>query len=226
MLNKMPKGSANATASAPRNSHRKRLLSGRARNSALASGTDDGFSAPLLSLRTARTLPSDARRENRPGTQLRAPRVQPKKGLFVVLIIFLIIGLTPIFLQRKAEAPSQNIRQVTTVLGGQKFYFEVADETAEQTNGLSNRDRLLPNTGMLFVFDEPGEQCLWMKDMKFDLDIIWLDEDKKIVKIKENVSPETYPDTFCSEKPAKYVIEVNSGVVAEAGLALGKTLHF
>jgi uncharacterized membrane protein (UPF0127 family) len=64
-----------------------------------------------------------------------------------------------------------------------------------------------------------------MKDMRFNLDIIWMNNQKKIIKIKENISPNTYPDEFCADD-AKYVLEFNQGFASKHGLKLGTTLQF
>jgi uncharacterized membrane protein (UPF0127 family) len=77
---------------------------------------------------------------------------------------------------------------------------------------------------MLFVFDTEGEQCMWMKDTLIPLDMIWLDSSKKVIKIAENVSPETYPKAFCPPSPAMYVIELNSGGVAKNQIQVGDTV--
>lgn len=91
-------------------------------------------------------------------------------------------------------------------------------------HGLSNREYLPRHEGMLFIFNEPGEHCFWMKDMKFSIDIIWLDQDKKVVDIKENVAPDTYPNSFCPTSLSKYVVEVNAGVTRQAGLGVGSAI--
>jgi len=106
-----------------------------------------------------------------------------------------------------------------------KFSLLVADTDAERTQGLSGRDDLSKNMAMLFVFPEPSEQCMWMKDMKFSLDMVWLDSSKKIVKIAEAVAPETYPKAFCADN-TKYVLEFNSGVAQENNLKIGQNLNF
>ena len=67
------------------------------------------------------------------------------------------------------------------------------------------------NEGMLFVFDEQAIQSFWMKDMQFPLDILWIDENKTVVGIERNVSPDTFPQTFSSSQPVVYVLEVNAG---------------
>ena len=104
--------------------------------------------------------------------------------------------------------------------------LEKADTVEARQRGLSGRQYLAPNSGMLFVFDNSDKQCMWMKDMKFNLDIVWLDADKKIVDLKENVKPESFPESFCSESPALYVIELNAGTARKAGLERGQTLSF
>lgn len=80
--------------------------------------------------------------------------------------------------------------------------------------------------GMLFVFNAPDTVCFWMKDMRFSLDIIWLDAQKEVVHIEKNVSPETFPKTYCPDKPAQYVIELNAGEAARNHLVAGHRLSF
>ena len=53
--------------------------------------------------------------------------------------------------------------------------------------------------------------------MNFNIDMIWLDSDKRVVSIEEDVSPDTYPDKFCPDTPAKYVLEINSGLSGQLG---------
>ena len=100
----------------------------------------------------------------------------------------------------------------------------VSNEESRRT-GLSKYDSLPDNRGMLFIFDQPSQACMWMKDMKLNIDMIWVNEDKNVIKIEKNVSPETFPKTFCSQEPAKYVIELNSGVVDKAGVEVGAQLN-
>jgi uncharacterized membrane protein (UPF0127 family) len=63
---------------------------------------------------------------------------------------------------------------------------------------------------MLFVFDAPQRQGFWMKDMKFAIDIVWLDESKSIVHIESNVLPSSYPQIYRPDARAKYVIEFHA----------------
>lgn len=105
------------------------------------------------------------------------------------------------------------------------YTLERADTNQSRIKGLSDRSELKPQTGMLFVFDAPSKECIWMKDMHFNLDIVWLDEAKKVTKIEQDVSPATYPNSFCSDN-TKYVIELNSGDVTKLKLETGNKLMF
>lgn len=102
--------------------------------------------------------------------------------------------------------------------------LEPATTASEREIGLSKYSAIKETQGMLFTYDEPGEACIWMKDMNFPIDIVWLDADKKIVKIEINVDPSTYPKTFCSNVPAKYVVELNAYISSYAYLEVGQQL--
>jgi uncharacterized membrane protein (UPF0127 family) len=106
-----------------------------------------------------------------------------------------------------------------------KFKMEVANTTDKRAIGLSYRDSMDQGKGMLFIFDRTAEQCMWMKDMKFDLDMLWLNEQKEIIKIERQVPPSSYPSSLCAQD-TKYVIELNSGAANRAGLSVGQRLNF
>jgi uncharacterized membrane protein (UPF0127 family) len=111
--------------------------------------------------------------------------------------------------------------------GDETFTLLVADTPAKQTLGLGKRDKLPEEFGMLFPYsDESDKRCFWMKDMRFDIDMIWLDENKKIVTIERGVSSDSYPSTFCPTEPAQYIVELNDGEADKAGLQVGQTLEF
>lgn len=108
----------------------------------------------------------------------------------------------------------------------QCLQLETVSTPEQLQQGLSGRPSLDQNQGMLFDFSRAGEQCMWMKDMKFAIDIIWLNAEKKVVDVEEVVRPETYPDSFCSDEDATYVIEVNAGVARKIGATKGNQLQF
>jgi uncharacterized membrane protein (UPF0127 family) len=82
---------------------------------------------------------------------------------------------------------------------------------------------------MMFTFPQPGVYSFWMKDMKFSLDMIWLDSDNRVITIHENISPDTYlqnpPELFRPTKPASVVIEVPGGFAEKINLSVGDRLE-
>lgn len=103
---------------------------------------------------------------------------------------------------------------------------EVADTPFLQEKGLSGRENLNENEGMLFVFNFLDKHGFWMKDMNFPIDIIWLDEEMKIVWIEKNVAPLSYPKIFSPKSDAKYVLEVVSGFSQKSNLQTGDLIEF
>lgn len=104
----------------------------------------------------------------------------------------------------------------------QTVVASVAQTWAERIQGLSDTPYLPDHVVKLFIFDNSSYHSIWMKDMNYSIDIIWVDEDKTIVHIEENVSPDTYPDeSFTTDVPAKYVIETVAGFVGDNDVEIG-----
>jgi hypothetical protein len=115
--------------------------------------------------------------------------------------------------------------------GISRFIVEVANTDAERIQGLSDRPDLLPRNGLLFIFDSVGVQSMWMKNMNFPLDIVWIDANKKIVKIQENALPCSMNSTHICEAyssiyPIKYAIELKAGDATAIGLRNNLQLRF
>ena len=99
--------------------------------------------------------------------------------------------------------------------------IEIADTPALREKGLSGREELGENEGMLFVFDSSSPRSFWMKDMHFPIDIIWIGEDKKVAGVSANISPNTFPQSFSSPVPVPYVLEVSAGWTERHGITPG-----
>lgn len=111
---------------------------------------------------------------------------------------------------------------------GARVQAELADTPQKRSRGLMFRERLAPDTGMLFVFEDAGEWSFWMKNTKVALDILWLGPDKRIVYIEENV-PICSQDPcleYKSSKDALYALELPAGSVKREKLAKGMKLEF
>jgi len=104
------------------------------------------------------------------------------------------------------------------------FNIELAVTDEERNRGLMFREYLAFNEAMLFIFPEEREYPFWMKNTLIPLDIIWINQEKEVVFIIENLQPceDEYPCPLVRpDKNAKYVLEVNEGIVEKIGLEVG-----
>ncbi len=125
--------------------------------------------------------------------------------------------------QTQAQIPTYNYEVRKITINGVTLDVEIADDSKKMGRGLMFRDTLPENRGMLFVFDQERKYTFWMMNMTLDLDIIWLDTNGKVVYTVEDAKPcidsaHTSSCTFSPDKPAKYVLEVNSGFVRKHGI--------
>ncbi len=137
---------------------------------------------------------------------------RPKIILIVGVIIILVIS---------AFVVSNKNSEAYLTLGNTKIKVELADTSAKQAQGLSGHESLDQDSGMLFIFDQPGHYGFWMKDMYFAIDMIWLDSDWRVVSISQNISPSTYPTAFYPATPAQYVLEVKANWATQNNVATG-----
>jgi uncharacterized protein len=124
-----------------------------------------------------------------------------------IFLIFTLLGAL------KKEKPIVNI-------GSSTFLVEIADSVTERTLGLSRRNSLPEDSGLLFVFESVGYHGFWMKDMRFPIDIIWIKDDK-VVYVLSDVSEDSYPQIFTPGAPANKVLEINAGLVRKLGIKEG-----
>lgn len=116
--------------------------------------------------------------------------------------------------------------RVRVHVGDGIFSMRLADTEETRQKGLSGV-RALPETeGMLFVYEKADRHGIWMRDMHINLDIIWLDANKRVIHVVKNASPDTHPQIFRPEKPARYVLELNAGMVDKRSIAIGKEARF
>ena len=118
-----------------------------------------------------------------------------------------------------------NMTRLASINGATLWLEEVSTPSTMQ-RGLSRRAVLPENSGMIFDFGTMGYQKMWMKDMNFSLDFIWIDDQSNVVGVRENVSPQTWPETFATERPARYVVEVNAGWIARHAVHAGDRVQW
>lgn len=153
--------------------------------------------------------------------------------LIIVLIIFgrgfttlSLLSQQPLEGGQKSSKESIEVHAKTLLIKA-----KVADVASERKTGLSKMESLSLGEGMLFVFESEAPYAIWMKDMKFAIDIIWINKNKTIVDIAQNVAPE--PGKKDKEltiyRPggnALYVLEVNAGLSSLHDLQIGDAVDF
>jgi len=117
-------------------------------------------------------------------------------------------------------------------IDGVTLQVQIADTKPLQTRGLMFQEKMPYDQGMLFVFEGEDVRSMWMLNMQFALDVIWIDEAGNVVHIEKDTQPcksalETMGCTFTNgnERKAKYVLEVTAGFVDEFNISEGSKLE-
>jgi uncharacterized membrane protein (UPF0127 family) len=150
--------------------------------------------------------------------------------IIVIFGIIFAIFVGVVFFQFSGQlgAKSPTVTPGTSVtIDKQTFKTTVVKTQQDQEIGLSKYTSLPQDQGMLFVFNEETYPSFWMKDMKFAIDIIFINNDK-IVSIAENVQPpknkeETLP-IYQPEGPVDSVLEINAGLAKKYSIKKGATV--
>lgn len=142
------------------------------------------------------------------------------KIIFLFLIVFaliLFVGLASDFKSFfQGEEPH-------VIINNQKIYVEIADSSEDKKQGLSDRESLAEDRGMLFIYPEPGNYSFWMKEMKFNLDFVFIN-DQKVVDLKENIpfpKEGEEPQAVRAEAEFDKVLEINQGMIEKLGIEVG-----
>jgi len=123
------------------------------------------------------------------------------------------------FLRKTNDGDRVNIK-----FNNQTISAVVARSNAKQESGLMNVTNLPSNEGMLFVFDDLTPRTFWMKNTLISLDIIYLDENLKVVNLYDNTAPNQTNIVYPSQLPSAYVLELNGGGAKSLNLSIGDSL--
>ncbi len=148
--------------------------------------------------------------------------------------LIIVIGILAFLLYTEYGAPLMRSfnpfeAPYTIQIGPSSLLVSVAATREERRQGLSGVESMESDQGKLFIFEESGYHGIWMKDMLFPIDIIWVSADFQIVHIERSAHPSTYINdndarVFSPSTPAKYVIEVNADYTRQYGIEVGDTI--
>ena len=150
------------------------------------------------------------------------------KKIALISVLSILIIFSAFYIAKSATLLIKNdANKIGHVeIGDTILKVSLATTKEEQDTGLSGRDSLKNDEGMLFIFPKPTVNYFWMKDMKFPIDIIWIDENSQVIYIEKNVSPDTYPQTFGPKVESMYVLEVNAGFSEKNNLGIKNSVNF
>ncbi len=140
-----------------------------------------------------------------------------------VAIIFSFVIISILFFVKPWESQFVENKVEITFDNGLQIFVDIADIKPSRKRGLMYREKMESNEGMLFVFDTEDYYSFWMRNMKFPVDMIWIDMDNRVIHIEEDVpvcvgeACEFYPPL----KPAKYMLEINAGVASHGRIKIG-----
>lgn len=149
-----------------------------------------------------------------------------QKIILVASIFLLAAGCNSRNLVDNKSPLFQKVDELKVItVGEETLHVEVMDDDAERTQGLSGILSLPHSQGMLFDFTNTNinKPSFWMKDMKFDIDIIWI-KDNEVVGVTKNLQApvsNNYLPTYQAPREIDYVLEVNAGWVDQYSINKG-----
>ncbi|AOW13617.1 hypothetical protein LPB72_11540 [Hydrogenophaga crassostreae] len=120
------------------------------------------------------------------------------------------------------DKPQMDLPRVKLSAGMYMIDAQVAQAPEQRQIGLMFRKEMPEKEGMLFVFEQPGTQCFWMKNTLLPLTAAFVADDGRVVNLVDMKPQST--DSHCSTEPVRYVLEMNQGWFAKRGLKAGTLL--
>lgn len=148
------------------------------------------------------------------------------KLLIIATVVAAAFGVYYFKFNKSPSISVGGIKILAVNIRNKTIEVEVADNLLTRKQGLSDREALGEDQGMLFIYTEAGNYSFWMKDMKFPIDIIWIDENYKVIDITKNILPDTFPQSFQPAYPVKYVLEVNANWADRNFIRVGDLVSF
>jgi len=142
--------------------------------------------------------------------------------LFILIVFFVVVFVAKGSINYLRSNDFPNVKINDTLIR-----IEISDTPEERVMGLSYREKLENDSGMLFIFNEQSERSFWMKNMNFPIDIIWMQGDR-VVRIDKNLPPEgdSPQNHYSSIVPVDHVLEVAAGVTEKNNLKVGDTVKY
>ena len=140
----------------------------------------------------------------------------------IVSLVGLFVGLAITFAWTARGIAST--ATLVTSTGAHEISVEIADSPEEREVGLMNRESMPEDAGMLFDFGESRPVTMWMKNTLIPLDMVFINEGGRVVRVAAHAQPLSL-ELIPSDKPVRYVLELNGGAAADYGVKIGDRLE-
>ncbi len=140
----------------------------------------------------------------------------------LLVAIWLVAASDPARATPPGGEPQLNLPRTVLQAGMYRIEVQLATTPGQRATGLMHRQDMPPHEGMLFVFDQPGVQCFWMKNTVLPLTAAFVADDGTIVNLAQ-MKPMT-EDSHCSSRPVRFVLEMNQGWFEQRALKPGFVL--
>jgi uncharacterized membrane protein (UPF0127 family) len=138
-----------------------------------------------------------------------------------IVALFICALMVPgLLLAQQAPQPTQRTTKLTA--GIHVITAEIASTPQSRMIGLMMRERLAPNHGMVFIFEDKSQHCFWMRNTLIPLSIAFIDDDGTVVSIAD-MSPKSEAST-CPQRPVRYALEMDQGWFAKRGVTAGQKI--
>lgn len=150
-------------------------------------------------------------------------------ALALFLLFIIAVAIAPFFLQTPhmlTNAATQARNLHTIYLNGMPLRVFLAQTPSEREQGLGGRATTTPGDGMLFVFPEEDRHAIWMRNMRFAIDVLWISASGEVVDIKKAISPHTFPEIFEPKAAARFILELPAGLADSYNAEIGSVMGF
>ena len=160
------------------------------------------------------------------------------KKSFIIAVALLIVAAVTLFVAKPQSSTNKNLDSsdsrrnnlpiVTAHIKNKEFHLYAPESEIDRQTGLAAFDSLPHDEGMIFRCLPPSELGIWMKNMKFDIDVIWLDETNAITHLERKISKDSYPTQYKNptSAPSTYLIELPKGSVDDLSLKIGDIVSY
>ncbi len=120
------------------------------------------------------------------------------------------------------NSPQMDLPRIKISAGMHLIDTQIASTEEQRATGLMFRKDMPQSEGMLFVFEQPSQQCFWMKNTLLPLTAAFVADDGTIINLAD-MKPQT-TDSHCSSQPVRFVLEMNQGWFNRKGIKAGAKL--